>query len=242
MAFQPIVNTRTRSVFAFEALVRGLAQEPAAAVMAQLNQENLYAFDQACRVRAIELASRLGLVATGGRLSINFMPSAVYRPEACIQSTIRAAHRVGFPTANLIFEVTESERVRDEAHLQSIFVEYKRRGFLTAIDDFGAGYAGLNLLAKFQPDILKIDMELTRNIHERHASRTIVAAILSVCRELGIRPIAEGIEKREELRTLEDFGVELFQGYLFARPEFEALPAAVLPEPASGAPADSLRE
>ena len=230
MAFQPIVNLAERRIYAFEALARGLRNEPAGQVMAQLDAENLYSFDQACRVKAIELASRLGMQATGARLSINFMPSAVYRPEACIQSTIRAAQRFQFPTKNLIFEVTESERIRDEEHLQNIFLEYKRRGFLTAIDDFGAGYAGLNLLAKFQPDILKIDMELTRSIHERHASRAIVAAILSVCRELGIQPIAEGIETREELRTLEDMGVELFQGYLFARPEFEALPTAAFPE------------
>jgi EAL domain-containing protein (putative c-di-GMP-specific phosphodiesterase class I) len=242
MAFQPIVNLRTRSVFAFEALVRGLAQEPAAAVMAQLNQENLYAFDQACRVRSIELASRLGLVATGAMLSINFIPSAVYRPEACIRSTVQAATRLNFPLDRVMFEITEGEKIRDHAHLSAIIGEYKRRGFLTAIDDFGAGYAGLNLLAQFQPDILKIDMELTRNIHERRASRAIVAAILSVCRELGIRPIAEGIETREELRALEDLGMELFQGYLFARPGFEALPVATYPEHASRKEADSLRE
>jgi EAL domain-containing protein (putative c-di-GMP-specific phosphodiesterase class I) len=136
-------------------------------VLSQVNDQNRYRFDQGCRARAIELSSRLGLPATGADLSINFMPGAVYHPEACLRATFSAAERVKFPLDRLIFEVTEGERISNPGHLASIVETYRRHNFRTAIDDFGAGYAGLNLLARFQPDIIKIDMELTRGIESR---------------------------------------------------------------------------
>jgi EAL domain-containing protein (putative c-di-GMP-specific phosphodiesterase class I) len=189
-------------------------------VLGQITKANRYSFDQSCRIKAIELAARLGM---RSRLSINFLPNAVYRAEAYIQGTLASAMRHNFPLDRIIFEMTEDERVVDNALLQSIFREYKRHGFLTAIDDFGAGYSGLSLLAEFQPDIIKLDMELTRNIHGDRARRSIVRAILAVCRDLGIIPVAEGVETASEARTLRDLGVTLMQGYLFARPAFEAL-------------------
>ncbi len=221
MAFQPIVNIQSRSIFGYEALVRGINQESAAEILDQVNDENRYRFDQVCRVKAIQLAARLGLQTF---LSINFLPNAVYRPETCIRTTLEAAAKYNFPSDHIIFEVTEGERVTNHQHLIEIFQEYKRLGFKTAIDDFGAGYAGLNLLAEFQPDIVKIDMGLTRDIHTHKPRRAIVLGILKVCEELGCTVIAEGIEQPEELAVLHDAGVHLFQGYLFARPGFEHLP------------------
>lgn len=224
MAFQPIVNVTTRTIHAYEALVRGSANEGAASILARVNNENRYRFDQACRVKAIELASRLGLAQQPDcLLHINFLPNAVYRAETCIRATLQAAAEFNFPANRLVFEVTEGERVRDEAHLQSIFTEYRRQGFSTAIDDFGAGYAGLNLLANFQPDIIKLDMALTRDIDSNPARRAIVSGVLLTCRELNIQVIAEGVETAAELSVLRDLGIELVQGYLFARPAFEQL-------------------
>ncbi len=221
MAFQPIVDLGAGGLWAHEALVRGLEGQGAGWVLGQVTDANRYGFDQACRVKAIELAA--GLPMDGARLSINFLPNAVYKAEACIRTTLAAAARTGFPTDRIIFEVTENERVVDHDHLKGIFTEYRRQGFLTAIDDFGAGYSGLNLLAKFQPDIIKLDMELTRNIDSEPARRSIVKAILMVCADLGITPVAEGIETAAEARTLRDLGVRLMQGYLFARPAFQTL-------------------
>src|SRR5690606_39933033 len=91
------------------------------------------------------------------KLSINFMPNAVYRPELCIRTTLAAAKEWDFPIERIIFEVTEGERIEDQAHLRNIIAHYKKQGFCTAIDDFGAGYAGLNLLADFQSDMVKLD-------------------------------------------------------------------------------------
>ena len=224
MAFQPVVDLRSNGIFAYEALVRGPNGESAGSILSQVNEQNRYKFDQGCRVRAVELASALGLPATGANLSINFIPGAVYQPEACLRATLRAADQVQFPLDRLIFEVTEGERITDPPHLVSIINTYRRHDFRTAIDDFGAGYAGLNLLAEFQPDIIKIDMELTRDIDSRPITQTIVAAILQVCRTLNISVIAEGIETAAEAETVLDLGVHLMQGYLFAKPGFETLP------------------
>jgi len=221
MAFQPIVDVVSKNVFGYEALVRGSQQEPAALILSQVTASNLYSFDQTCRVKAIDLASRLGL---RGMLSINFLPNAVYRPETCIRATLEAASEVGFPTRQLMFEVTEGEQVVDHQHLRGIFEEYQRQGFTTAIDDFGAGYSGLNLLADFQPDVLKLDMALTRSIDSDRVRQIIVEGIIHVCHSLGVRVIAEGVETRAEYLALQDRGVILQQGYYFARPGFEQLP------------------
>lgn len=227
MAFQPIWDTQLDRPFAYEALVRGINGESAYSILAQVNDGNRYRFDQACRVKAIELASQLGLQHLPDcLLSINFLPNAVYRPETCIRATLEAAERFSFPTHRLMFEVTEGEQVRDSEHLIGIFDAYRRCGFTTAIDDFGAGYSGLNLLATFQPDVLKIDMELTRGIDQSASRQAILAGILLTCERLHIRVIAEGVETQAECQTLQQMGVHLIQGYYFARPELEKLPLA----------------
>ncbi|WP_026350068.1 EAL domain-containing protein [Bordetella sp. FB-8] len=217
-AFQPIIDIRTRQVFAHEALIRGPGAEPAPSVLERVTPTNRYQFDQACRVRAIKTAAGLGMQS---RLSINFLPNAIYRPEVCISTTLRAAQAYGFPIGKIIFETVEGERIDDGKWLAEVFREYQRIGFSTAIDDFGAGYAGLNLLADFQPDIIKLDMGLIRDVDKRKTNRVIAAAVVGICAELGIKVVAEGVETRDELLCLRDIGVELIQGYLLSKPLFE---------------------
>ncbi len=216
-AYQPIVDLGRREVCAREALVRGPTGEPAGQVLAQVNDDNRYRFDQACRVKAIKRAAELGLAE---KLSINFLPNAIYRPEICIRTTLEAARTHGFPVERIIFEVTEGERVEDGPWFASILREYKRIGFLTAIDDFGAGYAGLKLLSDFQPDLIKIDMDLIRGIDADATRRHIVHHLVRLCADLGIVVIAEGIETVGERDALLDLGITRMQGYLFARPLF----------------------
>ena len=219
-AYQPIVDIHARAIFAHEALVRGPNGESAASVLAKVNADNRYRFDQGCRVKAVMLAAQLGMKEF---LSINFLPNAVYQPEACIRSTFEAATKYNFPKERIIFEVVEGENVTDRPHLINIFREYQRFGFQTAIDDFGAGYAGLNLLAEFQPDIIKIDMELVRNINDSKPKQAIVEAIVHMCRQLNMKALAEGIETPAERDFLADSGVTLMQGYLFCKPAFQAI-------------------
>ena len=221
MAFQPIVDIETADVYAYEALVRPVSGGTAYDVLSQITEENRYAFDQACRVKAITLAARLEMTAL---LSINFLPNAVYQPAACLQRTFEAAAQARFPLHHLMFEVTENEPSRDIGHLQNIFTEYKRHGMITAIDDFGAGHSGLNMLADFQPDVLKIDMALTRAVNVDPVRYQIAHAIIGLCRSLHISVIAEGVETLQEAVTLRELGVRLFQGYFFAKPKVEELP------------------
>ena len=235
MAFQPIVDLgRDGAVMAQEALVRGPAGQGAGWVIDQVRPEALYAFDQACRVTAIEEASRLGLPATGAKLAINFLPNAVYNPLACIQATLRAAERTGFPRDRLIFEVSEQEKVADAGHLLRIFQAYRAMGFAVAIDDFGAGHAGLSLLADLPVDIVKLDMGLVRGCDRDRARRIILANMVRACGELGVQVIAEGIETAAELATLREIGITLVQGYLLAKPGFRSLPLSSAAVPATG--------
>lgn len=221
MAFHPIVDMDRRQIWGYEALVRGTEGQGAASILAAVTDSNRYVFDQACRVKAIELAGKLLPTASDSRLSINFMPNAVYEPRACIRATLSAAARTGFNPKRLMFEFTENERMDDTAHVANIVAEYKRMGFTTAIDDFGAGYAGLGLLARFQPDLIKIDMELLRGVDTSPARQAIVAGIVAMGRALDIVVLAEGVETEAELATLRAAGIQLFQGYYFAKPQLE---------------------
>ncbi len=223
MAFQPIINLERRSVFAHEALVRGPSGEGAGWVLSQVDDRTRYAFDQTCRVTAIEQAARLGMQEDGAMVSINFLPNAVYEPANCIRATLRAAERVRFPLTSIMFEVTEAEEVRDTGHLSRIIASYKEMGFTVAIDDFGAGFAGLSLLSDFRPDLVKLDMKLVRGIDADAGRRAICRGVINICRDLGIRVIAEGIETEAELSALRDLGISLVQGYLFAKPQVGVL-------------------
>lgn len=221
MAFQPIIHCQNRKVYGYEALVRGLNQESAFSIISKVNDENRYLFDQHCRVKAIALASKLKLDSV---LSINFLPNAVYKPERCIRTTLDAAELYSFPIENIMFEFTEVEEIKDTDHLRSILGHYESVGFNTAIDDFGAGFAGLGLLADFQPNVVKIDMGLVRDVHKSKARQSIIKNSLNMFKDLNIVSLAEGIETKEEAMWLKEAGVELMQGYFFAKPGFEHLP------------------
>jgi len=222
MAFQPIVNVTDGTVYAHEALVRGAAGEGAGTVLSIVDDKNRYAFDQQCRVKAIELAAQLFPAVNPPRLSINFMPNAVYEPRACIKLTLATAEKTGFPANRIIFEFTENEAL-DTGHVLKILSTYRDIGFMTAIDDFGAGFSGLGLLSKFQPDIVKLDMDLVRDIDKDRAKRAIVRHTVAMLKDMAIIPLCEGIETVEERSVLEELGVELMQGYLLSKPVFEAV-------------------
>ena len=230
MAFQPIFDLGSGAVFAREALVRGINGEGAYTILSQVDDTNRYAFDQQCRVKAIEMAAATRGIDDGSGLSINFMPHAVYEPRACIRLTLDAARRTGFPLNQIIFEFTEAERL-DADHVLHVLRTYRDIGFKTAIDDFGAGYAGLSLLSQFQPDIVKIDMDLIRGIDVNRVKQTILKNTLAMLDDLGIAPICEGIETLAELATVQDLGVRLVQGFVLARPSFEAPPADTIIHP-----------
>lgn len=225
-AYQPIVDTLARKVVSYEALVRGARAESASQVLSAVPPAALYAFDAEGRVAAIEMAAGLGLQCD---LNLNFMPQSAVKSPRGLDGTVEAARRCGISLDRLVIEITEGEAIQDHRRFAELIDGYRRQGMKVAIDDFGAGYSGLNLLAEFQPDQIKVDIALVRKIHMSGPRQSIVRAIVGLCRELRIDVIAEGIESLDQLRWLEDEGLRLFQGYLFARPGFEHFPSAWFP-------------
>jgi blue light- and temperature-responsive anti-repressor len=208
-------------------LVRGRSNEPAGAIFGAIDPRDLHRFDRAARLRAIELAASLGLDTS---LSLNLLPRSLDGAPDAIDSTIEAALRVRIPIRNIIIEVTEGEMIHDAAGFAGRMNSYRAQGIRFAIDDFGAGFSGLNLLAEFQPDEVKLDMHLVREIESKGPRQAIVRAVIQACDDLGIDVIAEGIESEAEYRWFKRAGVRLFQGYLFCRPAFEALSTPEFPQ------------
>lgn len=228
MAFQPLVDLSSQAVYGYEALVRGLDNASAYSIISQVNQKNIYRFDQTCRVKAIALAAQASLTK---RLSINFMPGAVHRPDICIKTTLEAARQYQFPIELITFEVVETDNIEDTSHLKGIIDHYKQIGFSTALDDFGSGFANLNWLADLTPDCIKLDMNLIRGIHLTKRKQVIVSALAKLAAELEIMVVAEGIETREERDCMAELGIMRQQGFYFGRPaleRFESVDIALL--------------
>jgi EAL domain-containing protein (putative c-di-GMP-specific phosphodiesterase class I) len=227
-AFQPIVDVAKRRVVSFEALVRGPNNEAAGWVLSQYSGEALRAFDMEARQSAIDLAVRLALPCY---ISLNLLPdSARTTGESAFMSTVAMAKARGLDPARLVLEVSENETIAHFDSFLSLANLCRAMGVQFAIDDFGAGYAGLNLLAEFPPDTLKLDMSLVRNIDSKGPRQAIVRGVIRTCEDLGIDIVAEGVESLGEYGWLRDEGITLYQGYLFARPGFKVLPEVHFPD------------
>ena len=220
-AFQPIVDMSTGAIFSYEALVRGPANESASFVLGSIRSEAMPYFDGQARLVAIELAARLGI---GCHLNLNVLPRSLLAGDAPLRATAEAAEHCGIPLSRIVLEVLENDLIEDQGRFAQIVNRYRALGMTIAIDDFGAGYSGLNLLADFQPDKVKIDMLLVRGIASRGPRQAIVRAIIQVCFDLGIDVLAEGVETADEYHWFRDEGVLFYQGHLFAKAGFESLP------------------
>ncbi|MEO8621018.1 MAG: EAL domain-containing protein [bacterium] len=219
-AFQPIIDSASGEIFSFEALIRGEHGEGAAQVFSHVSADALAEFDRDSRAFAVGLAGRLGL---GCHLNLNALPSSLRGSDGGLDALVSAAGHWKVPLDSLILEITEQEAIVDYEQFAELMDRYRALGIKLAIDDMGAGYSGLNLLADFQPDMLKLDMNLVRGIESRGPRQSIVRALVMVCGDLGIDIVAEGVETVDELQWFESEGVRLFQGYLFGKPAFEHL-------------------
>lgn len=223
-AFQPIVDTETRSVFSYEALLRGVRGEGPGELLGGLAAEDVARLDQRAWPVALDLARRLGLSA---RLNLNATPEGIAGgrlPRVLLDQT-------GFALTDVVVEITEDRLVSGPAEFTAALETMRAAGVRLAIDDFGAGHSGLNLLADFQPDLLKLDRHLVRDIGSHGPRQAIVRAVLQVCEDLGIDVIAEGIETPAEAAWFRHAGVRYCQGFLFGRPGFETLCDPCFPPP-----------
>lgn len=226
-AFQPIVDTVAHKIIAYEALIRGPWDEPAWQVLNQVSPLRLHVFDQTARSAAIALAGRLNLEHP---LHLNFLPQTLDASPKSLLATVDAARQAGIAPDRLVLEVPESEVVVERHRFAAILREVRSLGVRLAIDDFGATYGSLTLLDDLDPDQIKLDMRLIRGVDRTGPRQAILRAIRRACYDLDIDVIAEGVETATEHQFLTGQRIRLFQGYLFAKPGFEALPEPNFPD------------
>ncbi len=223
MAFQPIVDVTSATVFGFEALVRSSAVHASSrSALGMRARIGRCRFDFNCCARAIQWAARLGLGGSDLRLALNFPASAFAAADDCVHTVLQIADRAGIRRDQLIFEVTEHEPIARQS--REALRDLSRSGVLVALDDFGAGVSGLAAFADISPSIVKLDRHLVHGMHGDVSRLTIIRAVLGMCREMGVTLIAEGVEAQDDFEVLAGLGISLFQGYYFARPAFEAFP------------------
>lgn len=226
-ALQPIVHTRDCRVTSVEALLRGPQGQSPQEVLAAVPPERLHEFDLLSKADAIALAAALGLPCT---LSINLLPKSLVCNTWAVDFLVRQCELHGWPVERLVVEVTEEEAITHVDAFRSAVSRLRAAGMQVAIDDFGAGHAGLSLLADFQPDTLKLDKRIIQGVHTSGPRQAIVRSVIEFCFSLGITVVAEGVETVEEWRWLQAAGVRRFQGYLFARPLLQGVPAVEWPQ------------
>jgi len=219
--FQPVFD-RDLSLWGYECLMRAKGDDGKMISPAQLidwaKQEQLvFMLDRVCRETHLRNAGKAG-VPKHANLLINFMSTAIYKPEYCLQTTMAAAREAGIAPSRVIFEVVEQYEVKDPDHLRNILQFYRQHGFRTALDDLGSGYAGLSLLADLSPDLIKIDRELINKSVASPMHRAVCEALVRIGKQTGKTVLAEGIEMADELDLMLNLGCDLFQGYYLGKP------------------------
>lgn len=210
--YQPIVSVSNRSPIAYEALCR-----PTSSAYRHVGE----LLDAAARTgRIVELGKVMRSVAIAPlhelcrdcRLFVNVHPQELEGGALIEESEVHAF------ASRIVLEITETDQIGDYVLARERISELRRLGYRIALDDFGAGYQGFNSLAMLEPDFVKLDMGIVRGItHDSRAAR-LVRHIREFCDGEGIRTIAEGVETQEEFKTLLGLGIDLMQGYLFAKP------------------------
>ncbi|MGZ5050200.1 MAG: EAL domain-containing protein [Methylobacter sp.] len=221
IVFQPLVDAVQGQIYGYECLMRGVRADgsiigPEALLEQARNADLLFHLDRLVREMALHQAVASGVQ---GRISINFMPTAIYNPEMCLRDTVSWVQKLNIDPERIMFEVVETEKVQDFRHLKSILDFYRQKGFKTALDDVGSGYAGLNMLAELLPDLIKIDRSLVQNIHQLPVKQSIVEALINIAKAHNIEVLVEGVETKAERDYLMARGVSKMQGYLFGKPD-----------------------
>jgi EAL domain-containing protein (putative c-di-GMP-specific phosphodiesterase class I) len=222
MAYQPIVAWSRREVYGYEALLRSREPSlphPGAILDAAERLDRLNALGRTIRERAPEPAARMP---DGAMLFVN-----LHTRDLLDDDLFDAGRPLARMADKVVLEITERASLHQVRDLQSRLARLREMGFRLAVDDLGAGYAGLTSFAQLEPEVVKLDMALVRNVHQQPTKLTLVRTMIAMCRELGMAVVAEGIETPEERDAIVDAGCDLLQGYLFAKPG-EPFPAPSL--------------
>ena len=227
-AFQPVIDPFAKEIVSVEALLRTPSGESPAVYFDGLSREEMYSTDLLSKRIAFAMAGRLRL--RGRTLSINLLPMTLVNIPGAVEFLLTEIESNGLIPEQIIVEFTESEAISRVDEFTDSVRKLKSAGIRVAIDHFGAGFAGLLLLAQFQPDRIKINRQLVKDIHKHGPKQAIVQAIIKCCNSLEIAISAVGVEQPEEWMWLESAGIIHFQGNLFARPCLGGIPAVAWPE------------
>lgn len=224
MHYQPIVGAANGKVFGHEALMRSSEpslRSPPAVIDAAQKLGRLHQLGRLVRKLVADqiTASRPESVMFVNLHSADLADPQLYSPDAPLSK-----HASG-----VVLELTERESLEAIDNVDKRLAQLRALGFRIAVDDLGAGYAGLSYFSRVQPDVVKIDMSLTRNVHADPVKRRIVSSICELAKDLSMIIVAEGIETTDEFNEVARNGVDLVQGYLFGKPAPFA-PTSLAPE------------
>ncbi|WP_318389415.1 diguanylate phosphodiesterase [Enterobacter sp.] len=222
-AFQPIIDPLARDVIALEVIQPTSGDNVTAETGDEVYQADLYSKKAAFAVaKALDIGEQ--------SLSVNLLPMTLVKIPGAVNFLLQEIETNGLVPEQIIVEFTEREVISQLDEFTTAVRQLKAAGIRVAIDDFGAGFAGLLLLAQFQPDRIKINRDLIKDVHKSGSRQAIIQAILKGCRSLEILVSAVGVEKAEEWMWLESAGISQFQGPLFASPLVEGILAVAWPE------------
>lgn len=220
--YQPIVGIEngTLKVFGHELLSRGLDSEgeiipPYRMFEAARIRNRVFSLDRACRMQSVRNASIVG----DKLIFINFIPTAIYVPEHCLSATFELVKEMKIKPEQVVFEVVETDEVKDIEHLKSILNYYRSHGFKYALDDVGVGFNDLKKLAQMEPDFVKLALEYTDGVSNDVEKQKVAKSVLTIAHDMGALALAEGVECEEDLHFLREMGYDLFQGYYFSKPK-----------------------
>jgi diguanylate cyclase (GGDEF)-like protein len=230
--FQPIVSLEQREIFAYEALCRTVGPNPFGNIeqlfLEASRNGQTFLLDMYCRQTAIERAARQNIRGNNALLFLNICPNSLIHPDHNIGTTEAFAVQNGLAKEKIVLEITEHEAVHNYDVFRKSIDHYRARGFQIAIDDFGAGYGGLKMLSMLEPDYVKIDGHFFKDHHKSNINYNLVDSIATACHRIGIEVIAEGIETKDDVRICRELGIELLQGFHFAKPAPELVRSASL--------------
>jgi diguanylate cyclase (GGDEF)-like protein len=217
--FQPIISLKSAKVYGYEALSRitgpSVFKGPEELFQAAIQYNLAYKLERLCRTRALVRAYDLGV---DKKIFLNICPSALELPDHERGVTAALIKELFHMRANVILEITEHRYIDDDRLFQKAVAYYRDQGFKIAIDDLGAGFAGLKMLAQIEPDIVKIDRFLISDIHRSTKKKLLLEAIVTFCHKINTKVVAEGIETKEELDVITGMKIDFGQGYYLAEP------------------------
>jgi len=223
--FQPIIDMKTNTIYGYETLIRGVKADGSLMYPDELFEKSKrndlnFKLDRLCRESALKTAATKKV---HQKVFINFIPTAIYDPEFCLASTEKWAKQLEFDPSQIVFEVVETELVKDQKHLKKILEFYRSKGYKIALDDVGEGYSSLNMLIELRPDIIKIDRNIIDGIDKNELKQSVYRALYNLAKEHNITVLAEGVETLYELEMIQSIGVDLVQGYYYAKPTAEPI-------------------